>query len=335
MKGQILKWVRYLVTIAIVVGLVMFARTVNWSDTWQAIRHSNMWLLSLAALVNLLSLAVKGLRWWIFLRPIGAESMGLAMRATFAGAGLNNVLVANGGEAARVIFVSRATHLPSAKVLATLLIERMFEMVGYVVMLALAVSFLKLPPSISRTRPFAWVALLGIAILFTWLIRRPHEVETVLAPATNWWAKTKQFGRRLVQTLGSVSTASRFAGAMGLSVLVWALQVATYHLTAMAAGFHLPLVGTVACLLAVNIGFAIRATPGNVGLFQVMYAVTAEFFGMDKDQAIAVAFLIQTQQILPVTALGIALAPEFIFGKRRPLGEDRADTAVNPSEERG
>jgi uncharacterized protein (TIRG00374 family) len=325
MKASLLKALRYLVTAAIIVGLVMFARTVNWRDTWGAIRHSNMWLLLLAAVVNLLSLAAKGVRWWVFLRPIGASSLSLAMRATFAGAGLNNVLVANGGEAARVIFVSRATHLPSAKVLATLLIERMFEAVGYVVMLAMAVSFLRLPPSISRTRPIALVALVVIVVLLTWLIRRPQQVEMVLEPATTWWAKTRQYGQRLVQTLGSVSTASRFAGAMALSVLVWALQVATYHLTAMAAGFHLPLVGTVACLLAVNIGFAIRATPGNVGLFQVMYAVTAEFFGMDKNAAIAVAFLIQTQQILPVTALGIALAPEFIFGKRRPLGEDRAD----------
>ena len=328
MKSQLLRGVRYLVTIAIVVGLILFARTVNWADTWQAIRHSNMWLLVLAAVVNLLSLAVKGVRWWVFLRPIGASSMGLAMRATFAGAGLNNVLVANGGEAARVIFVSRATHLPSAKVLATLLIERLFEAVGYVVMLTMAVSFLSLPPSISRMRPFAWAAFVGVVALFAWLIRRPRSVEAALTPATNWWSRTRQYGARLLHTLGSVSTGPRFAGAMALSVLVWALQVATYHLTAMAAGFNLPLVGTVACLIAVNIGFAIRATPGNVGLFQVMYAVTAEFFGMDKNQAIAVAFLIQTQQILPVTALGIALAPEFIFGKRRPLGEDRADTAA-------
>jgi uncharacterized protein (TIRG00374 family) len=330
MKAGLLKWLRYVVTVAIVVGLIMFGRTVNWGDTWSAIRQSNWGLLALAAAVNLLSLAVKGVRWWVFLRPIGASSLGLAMRATFAGAGLNNVLVANGGEAARVIFVSRATHLPSARVLATLLIERLFEAVGYVVMLAMAVSFLRLPPSISKTRPFAWLALVGIAILFTWLIRRPHSVEVAFAPATNWWAKTRQYGARLLQTLGSVSTSSRFAGAMALSVFVWALQVATYHLTAMAAGFRISVVGTVACLIAVNIGFAVRATPGNVGLFQLMYAVTAEFFGLDKNQAIAVAFLIQTQQILPVTAIGIALAPEFIFGKRRPLGEDRADT-VQPA----
>ena len=332
MKGNLLKWGRYLVTVAIVVGLIMFGRTVNWHDTWASIRQSNLKLLLLAAAVNLLSLAVKGVRWWVFLRPIGASSLGLALRATFAGAGLNNVLVANGGEAARVIFVSRATHLPSAKVLATLLIERLFEAVGYVVMLAMAVSFLTLPPSIERMRPFAWLALVLVAALFLWLIRRPQDVEAAFTPATHWWAKTKQYGKRLLNTLGSVSTGPRFASAMALSVLVWALQVATYHLTAMAAGFHISLVGTVACLIAVNIGFAIRATPGNVGLFQMMYALTAEAFGMDKNAAIAVAFLIQTQQILPVTAVGVALAPEFIFGKRRPLGEDRGDADAEARE---
>jgi len=73
----------------------------------------------------------------------------------------------------------------------------------------------------------------------------------------------------------------------------------------------------VAALLAVNIGFVVRATPGNVGLFQAIYALTAVGFGMNKDQAIAVAFLIQAQQIIPVTLLGVVLAPEFIFKRKK------------------
>ena len=148
MNKHVVRWGRLLLTLAIVVGLVLFARTVNWHDTWNEIRKCNGWMLLFASAVNLVCLVVKGIRWWVFLRPIGSPSLWLAIRATFAGAGLNNVLVANGGEAARVIFVSRATQIQSAKVLATLALERMFELVGYVVMLALAVSFLNLPPSI-------------------------------------------------------------------------------------------------------------------------------------------------------------------------------------------
>src|SRR5881392_2405261 len=141
MKRHLTRALRFVVTGIIVAMLVIFATKVNWHSTWAAIQDESISILLLAALVNLFSLVLKGVRWWIFLRPIGATSLWLALRATFAGAGLNNVLVANSGEAARVIFVSRASHITSAKVLATLALERLFELIGYVVMLALAVSF--------------------------------------------------------------------------------------------------------------------------------------------------------------------------------------------------
>jgi uncharacterized protein (TIRG00374 family) len=309
--------IRIGLTIAILAALVLFARTVNWDVTWNRITEADFTVLLFAALVNLLSLVLKGIRWWIFLRPVGATSLWMALKATLAGAGLNNILVANGGEAARVIFVSRAAHVQSAKILATIALERLFELIGYIVLLALAVSFLELPHSLIRMRPVAWAALAAVCGLMVFLIRRPEKAPIELPRSAGWRARVAGYWKHFIDTLGGISTGPRFAGALLLSVGVWALQLWTYALTARSAGFDLPLVGTVAAILAVNLGFAIRATPGNVGVFQMMYAMTAAGFGMDKDQAIAVAFLIQTQQILPVTVLGIALAPEFIFKRRK------------------
>ena len=318
MKRHLTRALRLTITVIIVAMLVIFATKVNWHETWHAIENSSISLLLAAAVVNLLSLGLKGERWWIFLRPIGVTSLWLALRATFAGAGLNNVLVANSGEAARVIFVARAAHVTSAKVLATLALERLFELIGYVVMLALAVSFLPLPSALERTRPFAWIALALIAAMLVYLVRRPEGAEHIAtATEVGWRAKTRLYMRRFMHALAGISTGPRFTVALALSVGIWGLQLGTYALTAAAAHIPLPLVGTVACILAVNIGFAIRATPGNVGVFQMLYAATATAFGVDENQALAVAFLIQTQQILPVTILGIALAPEFIFQKRR------------------
>ncbi|HEY7396236.1 MAG TPA: lysylphosphatidylglycerol synthase transmembrane domain-containing protein [Gemmatimonadaceae bacterium] len=318
MKQHTSRLVRVGLTVAIIAGLVVFARKVNWHTTWQNIADADWGVLALAALVNLLSLAVKGVRWWIFLRPIGVPSLWLAIRATFAGAGLNNILVANGGEAARVIFVARAAHVPSAKVLATLALERMFELIGYIVMLALSVSFLELPDALSRTRPMAWAALVGVIVLMIYLLRRPERAEVLVTETVvGWRGRISEYMKRFLHTIGGISTGPRFVMALLLSVAAWALQVWTYALTARAAHFNLSLVGTVAALLAVNLGFALRATPGNVGVFQAAYALTAAAFGMDKDQAIAVAFLIQTQQILPITLIGAALAPEFIFKRKK------------------
>lgn len=321
MSKSVSRWLRAGLTAAIIVALVLFARTVNWSATWQNITQVNRTILVLAAVVNLLSLALKGVRWWIFLRPAGVPSLWLALRATFAGAGLNNILVANGGEAARVVFVARASHVQSAKILASLALERMFELIGYIVLFVLSVSFLELPSWLSRARPVAWLALAAVMGLMVYLVRRPHlsEIHAFEKTATGWRGRAAEFFRHFGATIGGISTGPRFIVATCLSVGIWAMQVWTYALTARAAHFDLSQVGTVSALLAVNLGFAIRATPGSVGVFQALYALMASAFGMDRDQALAVAFLIQTQQIIPVTLIGVALAPEFIFKRRKGI----------------
>jgi uncharacterized protein (TIRG00374 family) len=323
MKPAVKHTLRIGLTAVILVMLVLFARKVNWHATWQAIRSASVPLLIGAALINVASIMVKAVRWWIFLRPIGVRSLWLVTKATFAGAGLNNVLVANGGEAARVVFVARSAHVPSAKVLATLALERLFELVGYVVMLSLAATFLQLPAQLEKAKYFAVAALVVMGALLVWLLKRPDVIETVAGPKpATWQGRLKQYGARFVGTIGAVSSGPRFLAALLLSVAAWGLQVATYQMTARAAHFPMTTVATVAALLAVNLGFALRATPGNVGLFQLAYAATAAAFGLDKDQAIAVAFLIQAQQILPVTLLGVALAPEFIFKAQKRRRDD-------------
>ena len=329
MKPALKHTLRLGLTALILVMLVLFARKVNWHATWQGIRTASLPLLVVAALLNIVSIVVKAVRWWVFLRPVGAPSFWLALKATFAGAGLNNVLVANGGEAARVVFVSRSAHVPSATVLATLALERLFELVGYVTLLSLAVTFLDLPQSVERVKPFAIGTLVFMLALLGWLIRRPTVVAELAAPVPeSWHGRMRSYFARLGRTIGSVSNPPRFAAALVLSVIAWALQVATYQVTAVAANFPMPLVATIAALIAVNLGFALRATPGNVGLFQAAYAATAVAFGLDQDQAIAVAFLIQAQQILPVTLLGVALAPEFIFKSKRKEADQAMEDAV-------
>jgi uncharacterized membrane protein YbhN (UPF0104 family) len=96
-------------------------------------------------------------------------------------------------------------------------------------------------------------------------------------------------------------------------MLAWIGQILTFQLAAAAAHVDIPAAGSLAALLAINLGLLIRATPGNVGFFQFAFALAVEPFGIQRNDAIAVSLLIQTLQILPVTLLGVALAPEFIF----------------------
>ena len=338
---------RVALVLFIVVLLVLFARTVNWHEAWTSIRSADRRLITAAALANLLSIVLKGIRWWVFLRKVGVRSLPLALRATMAGAGLNNVLVANGGEAARVVFVSRASSVSAATILATLAIERAFDLVGYVIMLAVATLALPLPANIERWRiPAAATALLSVALLAwtAYKARGRHvaiadvpplladDVTVAGAPSPSLRTRLRTFGEHFMDALGATAGAGAFSIALVLSLAAWALQLATFAWTARAAGLDLPLAGDVAALLAVNLGFLLRATPGNVGFFQVAFAIAAAPFGAPRDAAIAVALLIQTLQIIPVTLLGIALAPEFLLRRKRAPGPvlPKASRAATP-----
>lgn len=299
--------------------LVWYARSVDWRTAWDAVRAASIWLLVVATVANLLTLLAKALTWWIFLRPIGAPSFSLALRATVAGAGLNNLLVANSGEAARAVFVSRAAGVSMSQVVASLALERLFDFLGYIILLIATTFLLPLPAEVARWRVAAVVVLVvigaGLAVL---LWRGPQEPppEVVAAPA-NWRARVAASVMRFNHALHAIASGPRMAAAFVLAGANWVGQIACYHLTARAAHFPITLAGSIAALLAANVGFAVRATPGNVGLFQVIYAVTAEALGLSRSAAVGVAVLLQALQNIPVTLLGAAVAPDLVLSRRR------------------
>ena len=329
MNPKLKKGIRWAISAAILVFLVLFARTIDWHAAWNSMRHASLPLLAAAIGVNILSVLIKGVRWWLFLRPIGIKSLPLAIRATVAGAGLNNVLVANGGDAARVVFVSRVSGVSSSTVLASLALEKLFDPIGFVILVVFGVLAFQLPPQFERWKVPAELTLVAIVLLLVFFVYatrhiKPGHVPERRAKPRTWWGKVRAYLTSFGQTAGRLATGPRFLAAMALSLLAWACQLWTFQLAAAAAHVPIPLAGSLACLLGINVGLIIRATPGNVGFFQFVYALTAGQFGVPRDDAIAVSLLIQTIQILPLTLLGIALAPEFIFRRGKKDKETEA-----------
>jgi uncharacterized protein (TIRG00374 family) len=321
-KRNVSRALRWVLTAAIVVFLVIFARTINWTEAWTSIRSASLPLLAAAVAVNMLTVVIKAIRWWVFLKPAGSPSLPLALRATIAGAGLNNVLVANGGDAARVVFVSRSTGIPSSTILATLALERLFDPVGFVILLVFGVLTFSLPPSLEKWHLPAEIALVLIAILLTWFVyasrhAKPQHVPERRAKPRGIAGGVRAYLVKFAASTQYLTTGPRFVAALVLSMLSWVGQLVTFQLAANAAHVDIPLAGSLAALLAINLGLLIRATPGNVGFFQFVFALAVAPFGVERNDAIAVSLLIQTLQILPVTLLGVMLAPEFIFRRKQ------------------
>jgi len=320
-RSKIGRWVRLTLSAAIIVLLILFARKVDWGQAWHAMISASRPLLLAALAVNLLTLVARGVRWWILLRAVGSPSLALCMRATFAGAGLNNVLVANGGDAARIVFVTRSSGVPAARVLATAALDRLFDPIGFIVMLAIGLAEFTLPSEFEVLRWPVLVALILITVALVWIARTAPEPEAEHVPERRaqprgWRARALAWLREFGGSMRELATGPRMVPLLLLTILAWLGQLATFAYAARAAHIHLPVQGSLAALLAVNVSLVVRATPGNVGFFQFAYALATAPFGTIEANAVAVAVLIQALQIIPTTLIGVALAPEFIFRRK-------------------
>jgi uncharacterized protein (TIRG00374 family) len=332
--GAVVRWVLLALLAALAIG---FARGVDWAAVGGAARGASPGPLLLGAVIHFGSFAAKSAIWWIFLQPIGGISYALALRATAVGYALNNVVIAHGGDAARVVIVGREHKVSTAPVLAALALERLFDVVGYIVVLGLAVLLLPLPEMFAPARIPAMVllALVTVAAAVV-LLRHPRSrfarrIDVRATDATHGVPRGTPDGgafgravramsaylRHFGSAIAAVPTRRRLFAALGLSLASWACQVATYHLIARAAGLPISLVGSLAATLAVNLSLVARVTPGHVGVWQLAYAMAATAFGISRDAALGAAFLIQMTQNIPTTLLGVLLAPGIVVGRHR------------------
>ncbi|MDQ6738117.1 MAG: flippase-like domain-containing protein [Gemmatimonadota bacterium] len=321
-KAKVGKLVRVAVSAAIIVLLIVFARKVDWGQAWSAMIHASRPLLLAALAANLLTLVFRAVRWWILLRAVGSPSLALATRATFAGAGLNNVLIANGGDAARILFVTRKSGVASARILATAALDRLFDPIGFVIMLVAGMMMFTLPPQFESLRWPALIALVAIAVALVWLARTAPEPDVEHVPERraiprDWKGRARAWFGDFGGSMRELATGARIVPLLILTIAAWLGQLATFAYAARAVQMHLPIQGTLAGLLAVNVSLIVRATPGNVGFFQFAYALAVAPFGVVEANAVGVAVLIQALQIIPTTIIGVALAPEFIFHRKK------------------
>lgn len=308
----------WLVSAAVILLVIYAGRKVDWRAAATLFSTAAIAPLVAATLINIASLMLTGVRWWIFLRQIGVERLSLAMRGVTVGAGLNNLLVANGGDAARALLVARAAGVRRTHVLATLALDRIFDPLCFGLLLFVATFVMRLPAPLSRVRPIAGIALAAVLGLLAMLIKTPARVADAVDGLEGWRERAHEF-RRQLQFL---ATARRFVVAMLISLSVWGLQMATFALVAKSVGVAMPLAGTLAALLLTNAGLVLRATPGNVGYFQFAYVVASARFGVPTEAAVAAGLLIQLVQIVPVTLMALTLAPRMY----RTNGEARSAT---------
>src|SRR5439155_329886 len=83
-----------------------------WRVTVAALFAADPWLLAVALVVNLSSLAAKGWAWHLILKPVAPHGWRTAQEANLVGSAVNDLSVAVAGDAARVQLIAREAGGP-------------------------------------------------------------------------------------------------------------------------------------------------------------------------------------------------------------------------------
>ena len=285
---------------AVVIALLAFAtRQVHWAAAAAAICRASLSLLLLALALNGASLVLRATRWWVFLRAAGIGSLPTALRGVIVACGFNNLVVANGGEAARALLITRTTGAPVASVLATIALDRLFDPICFGLLFVVGTLTVPLPAGLSAT--LSALTLVAAAVFLAVLLTVPRPER----PATgNGWRHQLSVLRECIRCL---STPRRFGIALLLSAGVWLLQLLEYTIVAESLGMNLPFGASVAAMIVINAGLLLRATPGGLGYFEFAYALAVSHFGVTTDMAVAIALVIQMIEIIPVTLAAVVI----------------------------
>src|SRR5437868_272631 len=141
--------------------VAVFLRNVDLRHVAGEIIHARMRWLMVSFVTAILSLVIRALRWQYLLEPLGRASFANAFRATAVGFAASSVLPARAGEVIRPYFLARHEHMTATGAFATIILERVLDMLTVLVLLASYVFFFGATPSSENAVAFATVKWAG------------------------------------------------------------------------------------------------------------------------------------------------------------------------------
>ena len=299
--------------------LAFFLRNADWGAVWAETRRARPILLLGAILVTGVTYALRAFRWQYLLAPLGHVHFGSAFRCTVIGFAATFLLPARAGEVIRPYLLARREGLPATSAFATVILERLLDLVAVLSLFALFVltvdpaSLPADPERLARVKIGGLIAgaAAAVALILAFVAAGHPErlgrvalrVERVLPEKL---ARTvAKFVESFTQGLGVMRQPRRLLVSLALSVPLWLSIAAGIWLTSLAFHITFPYQGSFLVMTILVVGVAMP-TPGAIGGFHAAYQVAVQtFFGAPDDRAIGAAIVLHAVSFLPVTLLGI------------------------------
>lgn len=255
---------------------------------------------------DVLSYVVQAVRWKLLLSPFGKVKITHAIRAVYAGLFANLIFPLRPGELLRCYLISDSEDISIGKVLGSVGVERLVDLVIATASLAVVSLLVDLPRKFRRvadTLGIATLVLLAIVVIVIYVL----EVKLERQPDFGTGPRRLP-GRLMGALLGlhAMGTAPSFYTAVLASMLMPFCQVLGLWAMMQAYGLQLPFLAAIVVLLVINLGVSLPNAPANVGSYQFFCVLGLSVFQVEKNTATSFSFFAFLGLTVPFIFLGFA-----------------------------
>jgi uncharacterized protein (TIRG00374 family) len=293
-------------------------RDVSLATVWGELSHASIPLFLASTVCATLIFPLRARRWKTILEPVAPnQPFGALWRATAIGMMANNVLPARAGEIARAYALTRQTAVPFATSIASLAVDRLFDMV---VLLMLAVAAF-IDPAFPRTATIAGqslgqiaqgsvlfvivlvFALYALAFFPAHLVRVFEIFARRISPALEERGKAVLI--RFSDGLSVLRSPGRFGAVLAWTIAHWLLNALAFWLGFKAVGVVLPFSAALFLQTLIAVGVALPSAPGFFGVFEKLATVGLGIYGVAATQATSWAIGFHILSFIPITVMGL------------------------------
>jgi hypothetical protein len=291
--------------------LAIFLRGLRFGEiTRQVSSASGAWLAASLSLA-IATFVLRALRWTWLLRPVARVPFYPAFVATAFGFAANN-LPGKVGEILRPALLARSRKLPFSPLLASVLLERVFDGASVLFFFLLAAGG-GIPNSRGTGKliiPAALLLVLVCAVLFS--VFRREQTERLLEKLwrrlpEKLQPRARSFAETFVDGFASLRNPKLLLLVTAGSLAMW--LVINVQIYAVLRAFHLelPFSASFVVTAAAVLGLMFP-TPGGLGSYHVAVQLAlTDVYGVARDAASGVALLAHVISFVPITFIGLAL----------------------------
>jgi uncharacterized protein (TIRG00374 family) len=296
-------------------------RGVSLRDIVSHLREANVgWLLLSSALVTS-SFPLRAIRWRILLTRSGVVPPYRPLwRAVAIGFMANNVLPARAGELVRGWAATALADIPFTTAVASIAVERIFDGVVIVLLLALAIGGPGMPAgavvgstSLSALAATMGALFVGILVFVAALARNQARVLPVAERLTLRLLPSRVGARavgvldHLAAGLAVLHSTRDVLRVVVWSFVVWLVNAASFYAGFLAFHIRVPLEAALVLQGIVAFGVALPSTPGFFGVYEGLSRASLGIFGVPGAAAVSFAIGLHLCWFVPITAIGLVI----------------------------